>query len=232
MKKTLFCISLLATIGLSAQTIFTGAKTTFTKTDISDFNIEVNQDRLTDNVWLTRANTGGIFNIKTETSFSGSSSPSDTEWAYGTTSNITSLTFGTMNEANIAQSTGLNNRPALNQDMVLHLITDDVYIDVKFLSWSQGRSTGGGFSYERSTNQILSNKEVSFKKADIALLDNNAILVKNVLKETLFSIYNTTGKKMKQGFVNDKIQISIKNLPTGVYLLRLNGFNTLKFVKQ
>jgi hypothetical protein len=32
---------------------------------------------------------------------------------------------------------------------VLHLKTDDIYLDIKFLSWSE--RSGGGFSYERST---------------------------------------------------------------------------------
>ena len=37
--------------------------------------------------------------------------------------------------------------------MVLHLITDYIYIDLKFISWQAGNvGTGdGGFSYERST---------------------------------------------------------------------------------
>ena len=34
--------------------------------------------------------------------------------------------------------------------LVLHLIDENIYIDVTFLSWSSGDS-GGGFSYERTT---------------------------------------------------------------------------------
>ena len=37
----------------------------------------------------------------------------------------------------------------VGKDLVLHLIEEDIYLSVKFKSWSQGKK--GGFSYERST---------------------------------------------------------------------------------
>ena len=37
----------------------------------------------------------------------------------------------------------------VGKDLVLHLIEEDIYLSVKFKSWSQGQK--GGFSYERST---------------------------------------------------------------------------------
>jgi len=40
--------------------------------------------------------------------------------------------------------------------MVVHLISDDIYIDIKITSWEAGSNSGGGFSYERSTNPNLS----------------------------------------------------------------------------
>ena len=43
------------------------------------------------------------------------------------------------------------------QDLVLHLITDNIYMDIKFTSWKSGK--GGGFSYERSTDQPIATKE-------------------------------------------------------------------------
>ena len=52
---------------------------------MADWTMEANQDRITDNVWLTRANTRGIFNIKTESNYTDNMSPADTEWAFGTT---------------------------------------------------------------------------------------------------------------------------------------------------
>jgi len=45
----------------------------------------------------------------------------------------------------------MSNPPSsVDQDMVLHIIPDNSYLDIKFTSWSGGAS-GGGFSYERST---------------------------------------------------------------------------------
>lgn len=129
--------------GTTSFNIWTGAKTTFTKADGADPNTESNQDRLTDNVWITRGNSGGqIYNASVEASSSKSSSPSDTEWAVGTTADIADLTFLPFREA-------ISPKSVAQVDLVLHLITDDVYIDVKFTQWSTGKR--GGFAYERST---------------------------------------------------------------------------------
>lgn len=128
-----------------SQTIWGGPKITFTKANNADFNAQENQDRITDAVWITRGTTQGIFNIKTESSYVLNSSPSDTEWAFGTTADLPGLTFDNW------QTTVESNPPAMvDRDMVLHLISEDIYIDLKFLSWSVG-TAGGGFSYERST---------------------------------------------------------------------------------
>jgi len=124
--------------------IWVGSTVTFTKANGADHLLEQNQDRLTDNVWLARAPTRGIFNIKSETTYAKFSSPLDTEWAYGTSSNIKSLSFQNWEATN-----GSSPPDMLNRDMVLHLITDDIYIDIKFLSWASRGD--GGFSYVRST---------------------------------------------------------------------------------
>ena len=69
---------------------------TFTKQNFGDPSLESSQDRITDLVWLTRGNNGGqLYNAKTETNSSKSTSPDDTRWAFGTTSNLGSLTFST-----------------------------------------------------------------------------------------------------------------------------------------
>jgi hypothetical protein len=36
----------------------------------------------------------------------------------------------------------------VGKDLVMHLIDDDIYLNIKFTSWSVGKK--GGFSYERS----------------------------------------------------------------------------------
>ncbi len=150
-KKTFLqtCLVILVFLLVSsanAQTIWTGPPMTFTKADYADWTNAANQDHITDSVWLTRKGTQGLFNIAQEAGF-GSSSPADTEWAYGSAVNWQSLTFQPWGDWH-----GWAPRSTLGQDAVLHLITDDIYIDIKFLSWTSGTDGGGGgFSYERST---------------------------------------------------------------------------------
>lgn len=67
-------------------TIWNGTKITFTKTNYTNWT--ENQDRITNNVWITRAN------IKQENTYRGYDiSPSDTEWSYGSLQNYNTLTF-------------------------------------------------------------------------------------------------------------------------------------------
>ena len=131
-------------------TIWTGAPLTFTKTDNADPTQESNQDRITDNVWLTRGNSGGqIFNAAVESSSAKNSSPEGTLWALGTTDEIENLTFSTFREVVRTQSNRILDN--LDTDFVLHLVEDDIYLDIRFTSWTSGKTNGGGFTYVRST---------------------------------------------------------------------------------
>ena len=127
--------------------IWSGESIVFEKAGGSDPTAMANQDRITDNVWITRGNDGGeIYNAALETASTKNVSPMGTEWALGTTEDIASLTFSSF-RATISPS------QVVDKDLVLHLIEDDIYIDIKFLSWAGGGQQGnaGGFSYERST---------------------------------------------------------------------------------
>lgn len=121
-----------------------GSTITFNKSNGANPNLEENQDRIRENVWITRGNTGGqIFNIAINNSADKTESPVGTEWAIGTLDELESLTFDYFRNA-ISRP-----RAVVGKNLVLHLIEDDIYINVKFTSWSQGKR--GGFSYERST---------------------------------------------------------------------------------
>ncbi len=123
--------------------IYDGADITFTKADNTDETLEANQDRINDDVWITRGTNGGeIFNIQSESASSKGNSPAGTEWAVGTTANISGLTFSSFRNA-------INPQDVVGRNLVLHLIAEDAYLDVEFSSWTQGRA--GGFSYTRST---------------------------------------------------------------------------------
>lgn len=124
-------------------TIYTGDKITFTKADNTDPTEEANQDRINDDVWITRGTSGGeIFNAKTESASTKGSSPAGTEWAVGSTNNIASLNFSSFRDA-------VKPQEVVGKNLVLHLIGADEYLEVKFTSWTQGKE--GGFAYERST---------------------------------------------------------------------------------
>lgn len=152
-----FIFLTLSAFGVQAQEkgVWQGAKMTFVKADSADWLLAENQDRLTDSVWITRQHDKSIFNIRANSSYT-SVSPVGTQWSFGTTADIGSLTFTNW-------ITAVNNKPnsAVNKDMVVFLVADSVYVDIKFTSFSGG-GTGGGFSYIRSTDcRSYSNQTLS-----------------------------------------------------------------------
>ncbi len=225
-----FIFTLLFTLNLDGQTVWTGEPITFTKEDFADWNLAENQDRITDNVWITRKNTQGIFNIATEDGFETIVSPADTEWAFGTTSDdLSSLAFDTWENLSLSQPPAL-----LNQDLVLHLITDDIYLDLKFISWTRGNEGGGGgFSYVRSTNNMSTN---NVDKTEALNLYPNPVKeglsISGLKKAQTFAIFSSNGKLLRKGSIGDDEQISVGNLTKGVYFIKLENGKTLKFTKK
>ena len=128
----------------TSSNIWSGPIVQFSKENGSNPSLESNQDRITSNVWITRGNNGGqIFNIVKENSASKSFSPRGTLWAKGNLDNIDNLTFEPFRTA-VGQP-----KAVVGIDLVLYLVDDDIYLSVKFTSWSQGQK--GGFAYERSS---------------------------------------------------------------------------------
>ena len=128
----------------SSATIWKGSVTTFSKSDGADHTQASNQDRLTSNIWITRANDGGqIFNIVKESKSDKNSSPAGTAWSIGSINNINNLTF-----TNFRSTVG-KPKDVVGKNLVMHLIDDNIYLSIKFTSWSEGKM--GGFAYERST---------------------------------------------------------------------------------
>lgn len=130
----------------AAAVVWKGPLVTFTEAAGADPTLAANQDRLTLNVWLTRASSAGLFNAKTESGYSRFTSPAGTEWAYGSLDNYAALTFGTW-----AAMSGNNPPSMVGKSAVEHLVADDIYLAVTFNSWG---GLGGGFSYTRSTPSV------------------------------------------------------------------------------
>jgi len=130
--------ALVGPLGGLAATVWTGPRLTRSDGD--------GPDQITPRVALTRGGIQGLFNSVQESGFSHFLSPKDTEWANGTTANYASLFYTDWND----WAKGVNPNPpsTVGVDAVLHLKTDDIYLDIKFLSWAVA---SGGYAYERST---------------------------------------------------------------------------------
>lgn len=146
----------ISAVASAAPIVWTGPKITFTKANFADWTLPANQDRLTDSTWLTRANTGAIFNIKSESGYDSSPaslSPLNVEWAYGHAVDHASLTFDNSLLWLGGTSYSIPGK-LVNENITLHLISDDIYLDFKVTSWTAGIgnvSQGGGVTWERST---------------------------------------------------------------------------------
>lgn len=227
------------------QTIWNGPMITYTKADGVDWTLEENQDRITENVWITRTNTKGIFNIAQEAGFQGDGfenfgpSPVDTEWAFGRTSEgIENLNFMTwtiastlFNEDNFAVPPDL-----VDKDMVLHLITDDIYMDIKFLSWAVGGTGGqGGFSYERATDSSSGVDDVGANRdTDFYVFPNPAFRTiqlsgMNGIRD--IQIMDVDGKEVYRNNRYSGEEMNIDLLTPGLYLIHDAKGHATAFIK-
>ena len=135
------CTCLILSLGdVSADTVV------FTKPDSADWTLEENQDRITDNVWITRKNTQSIFNIAQEAGFSwDNGSPVGTLWADTATVAADSASY-----INFVAMHGGGPQSLIGHVVSMYLPQDGLYYDVTFQSYSGG-NTGGGFSYSRTS---------------------------------------------------------------------------------
>ncbi len=150
MKKiTVLFVMLLTASCIVAQVsddavVWTGEMIEFVKADDANPGQEANQDRITENLWITRGNSGGqIYNAAEERRANSRNSPANTLWALGTTDELEDLNFRPFRAA-VGKPQNV-----VGRELVMHVVSEDIYIDVVFTSWS--RSKAGGFSYMRST---------------------------------------------------------------------------------
>lgn len=125
------------TIAVSDPTVWIGPEIIFTKPGGADGSYPQDRDHITEDMWLTRANNRGISNLKQESSVHNAypaHSLVDTEWAEGSAEDWQSLNFVPwVLFADRAPEDNLVGRKG-----VLHLIADDIYIDIEFFSWYWG----------------------------------------------------------------------------------------------
>ncbi len=111
----------------------------FTKNDSADWNLQENQLRLTPNIWITRKDNQGLFNIAQETGFEDPS-PIGTIWAYGLTHELSLDVYDSW-----ADAISWNPPAQVGKELSMNIIDTDIFFDVVFNSWTQG-ANGGGFS--------------------------------------------------------------------------------------
>lgn len=146
LRSSSFLCVLVAACAANGALVWDGPAITYTQ-PAPDPSQAANQDRITPNVWLTRTNSGGLFNAVSETQ-PGQFSPADTEWAYGTAEQYQLLNFTNW----LGLLNGQSPTNFVNKQVVVHLSSEDIYISVKFTFWAS--KGAGGFAYIRSTPPV------------------------------------------------------------------------------
>jgi hypothetical protein len=226
---TAISFTLFLVLFVNSQTIWDGPTITFTKANNADWTLEANQDRMTPNVWLTRADDQGQFNIKVQSAYSGGG-PTDTEWGWGTTADIGSITFRTWKSTTKDNNPNGDHTNMVGFPLVVHLISEDIYIDLTYNSWTAGG--GGGFSYTRSTDSGLAVNDFELaNKVKVYPNPTSDYLYTENLQSQQLDIFNILGKKMMKLDYNGNAAINIKSLPNGLYFLITESKSSIKFIK-
>jgi hypothetical protein len=142
----------------NAQTVWSGFTKSFTRPSFSDGGQPENQDTLTSNVTFARHSSQGLFNAAVEDSYTRHTSPQGTRWASNyiedndgleiAATNWEALTFKTWLEAYTFPFSRELPQSITSRNAVVHLIEDDIYLDIQFTYW--GGSDDAGFTYMRA----------------------------------------------------------------------------------
>jgi len=136
----LLALAAFAPTWCQASTVWTGPDLTFRQTSSAR-----SDTILAGKVVLTRGTREVLYNTAAGERSARSTSPADTEWAFGALSDFASLSYQSLESMRDGDLKAL----ILNQPMVMHLINEDIYLSVKFTAW--GTHGAGGFTYVRST---------------------------------------------------------------------------------
>jgi hypothetical protein len=162
-RSAVVLVILAGLVSTASAEVWTGPTVTFAKAGSDDPALPENQDPLTPNVAITRQSFGGLFNAVTESTFDRNISPIDTEWAFAEldgnpmgialNAEICAAVEGTCQFSNWwnAQGSGTQGQNLVGRPAVVHLLTDDIYLDLMFTEWANATS-GGAMAYERTTS--------------------------------------------------------------------------------
>jgi len=218
-----------------SQTVWDGATITFSKANNADYTSAQHQDRITDDVWLTRTNSGGaLINYNQESSYVRGTSPVGTLWALGSTSD-TNLSFDDFRGFDGTSGGGGSgsNSPPMNQALVLKITngttteSDDIHIDIMFTSWASSKS--GGFTYTRSTNPNLSIEGVQDKDIFVYPNPTSGVVQANQDIITKIHVYDLTGKQLMK---TNTSSVDLGSVNNGMYLIRLYRTDNKEWVTR
>jgi hypothetical protein len=139
----------------AAQTVWSGYTFEFIR---PSFASPAPVDMITPGVHIARASTAGLYNAAPgkDTGYNGSG-PTGTRWA--TSINNPGKTIAAANHADLTFASWLAAYGGSNvgnviegKDAVVHLIEEDIYLDLRVTNWvaARGEPGGGGFSYLRA----------------------------------------------------------------------------------
>ena len=159
------CLAILIAICLMslptfAVEVWSGLTFSFSKPDGADGMLEENQDAITPTTIFARGDTAGLFNWAEEAGWNGSG-PKFTEWATNLVEgnqeeNIVATNYANLEFASWLTAYGGGGEEGLHTRMqgraaVVHLIAEDIYLDLTFSYWAAGHFGGdGGFAYMRA----------------------------------------------------------------------------------
>jgi len=142
LRGTVLTLMLVAVPLAEAATLWTGPTMGFNQATNSTDVLIPGQVSLTRgfNRWLYNPLGGDVGPV--------SGTPSNTEWAFGSLANFNTLTYRSFTQHRALAGGDMSSYLTPNKPMVVHLISQDIYLSVTFTAWPHG---GGPFAYVRST---------------------------------------------------------------------------------
>lgn len=140
-----------------------------------DYQTEI-VDKLSDGVWIARADQGPLYNAINEKESIVGQSPYNTRWNsqytdsrtdYSGFTDLSNLESRVYTDFTLALDYNVGNN-ILGTDLIMHDLTTDLYYKVQFDAWTSG-GNGGGFIYRRTV--IPQSKSIKF--ADGTIINTN-----------------------------------------------------------
>ncbi|MDC1226196.1 T9SS type A sorting domain-containing protein [Algibacter sp.] len=246
--KQIYLITIISLLNLNfinAQTVTIddprlGAAATFTFTYVTSFTIGTSTS--TPNIiYLTlpsgfnfSQSTGGANNMDPYVTFKVDGTSylcSDTFSVGGNNGTILQLSTG-------GASTGITISSGSTIEIIVsNLMTNPSTADSYTFNWKTAESSGTATENFSATidYSTLSTEDLTLNSKNINIYPNPSsdfIQISGLTKTEKYILYNTIGTTINSGNISENEKIDIKNLTNGLYFLKFENGNTLKFLKD